>query len=94
MPKKLIDELNPEIENIANLLEKRYQMAGYSRHLFYMDRGLLRRLGKPVQEITNDDIENVLMEVSKQRTKALYRTRFKSIFNSLKDMGILVSVTV
>ena len=89
MAKIPYDELIPEIEAVTDLLEKRYRTAGFSRALFYLDRGLLRRIGKPVQQITSEDIEKVLLQATKQRTKALYRTRYKSIINSLKDMGIV-----
>jgi integrase/recombinase XerD len=82
-------ELNPIVEEIARLLGDRYKTAGFSRHLFYTDRGLLRRLNKHPEDVTHEDIETVIMQVDKQKTKALYRTRFKSMFNSFREMGIV-----
>jgi integrase len=64
-------------------------MLGYNTHLFYTDRGLLRRLNKPILEVTTQDLENIIMSVTKQGTKALYRTRIRSVFNSLRDMEIV-----
>jgi integrase/recombinase XerD len=81
--------LNPEIEEIANRLHTRYKTAGFSRHLFYTDRGLLRRVNKHPKDITHEDIEKILVDVPKQQTKALYRTRFKSMFNSFREMEII-----
>jgi integrase len=80
---------NPEVEEPARLLGDRYKTAGYSDHLLYTDRGLLRRINKHPKDITHEDIEAVLIGVDKQRTKALYRTRFKSMFNSFREMGIV-----
>jgi integrase len=84
-----VDKENPIIEKVADQLSDRYKTAGYSRHLFYTDRGLLRRVGKHPKDITHEDIETVLMQVDRQKTKALYRTRFKSMFNSFREMGIV-----
>jgi integrase len=80
---------NPVVEEVANRLYERYKIAGFSRHLFYTDRGLLRRINKHPKDITSEDIEQILINVPKQQTKALYRTRFKSMFNSFRDMGIV-----
>lgn len=85
--KKVTD--NPEVEGPATLLGERYKTAGYSDHLLYTDRGLLRRVNKHPRDITHEDIEAILITVDKQRTKALYRTRFKSMFNSFREMGIV-----
>ncbi len=84
-----VDKTNPIVEEIADLLGDRYKTAGYSRHLFYTDRGLLRRIGKHPKDITHEDIEMVIMQVDKQKTKALYRTRFKSMFNSFREMEVV-----
>jgi integrase len=81
--------LNPVVEEVANRLHDRYKTAGFSRHLFYTDRGLLRRINKHPRDITHDDIENILIDVPKQATKALYRTRFKSMFNAFREMEIV-----
>jgi integrase len=83
------DKLNPVVEEIANKLRDRYKTAGFSTHLFYSDRGLLRRIGKHPKDITNEDIEKVIINIGNQKTKALYRTRFKSMFNSFREMGIV-----
>ena len=80
---------NPIIEDIANRLYERYKTAGFSTHLFYTDRGLLRRIDKHPKDITHEDIEKILVGVAKQQTKALYRTRFKSMFNSFREMEIV-----
>lgn len=64
-------------------------MLGYSTSLFYCDRGLLRRLNKPILEVTTRDLEQIVMSVTKQGTKALYRVRIKSIFTAMRDMGIV-----
>lgn len=82
-------KLNPVVEEIANKLGDRYKTAGFSRHLFYSDRGLLRRIDKHPKDITSEDIEKVLITATNQKTKALYRTRFKSMFNSFREMGIV-----
>jgi integrase len=89
MKKININEKNPVVEQIADLLGDRYKTAGYSRHLFYTDRGLLRRANKHPKDITHEDIETIIMQVDRQKTKALYRTRFKSMFNSFREMGIV-----
>lgn len=89
MPKTHPSKLVSEVEQVAGLLELRYKTAGFSRHLFYMDRGLLRRVGKNPVDITAEDIEKIILSVPKQKTKALYRTRFKSMFNTFRDMGIV-----
>lgn len=81
--------LNPVIEEVANRLHERYKTAGFSRHLFYTDRGLLRRIDKHPKDITHEDIEKLLVDVPKQQTKALYRTRLKSMFNSFREMEII-----
>ncbi len=80
---------NPVVEEIAIKLRDRYKTAGFSTHLFYSDRGLLRRISKHPEDITHEDIESVIMSVTNQKTKALYRTRFKSMFNSFREMGIV-----
>jgi integrase len=84
-----IDKENPVIEEVADLLSDRYKTAGYSKHLFYTDRSLLRRIGKHPKDITHEDIEAILMQVDKQKTKALYRTRYKSMFNNFREMGVV-----
>jgi integrase len=81
--------INPVVEEVANRLHHRYKTAGFSRHLFYTDRGLLRRINKHPRDITHDDIENILIDVPKQATKALYRTRLKSMFNAFREMEII-----
>jgi integrase len=81
--------INPIVEEVANRLFERYKTAGFSRHLFYTDRGLLRRINKHPRDITHEDIERILIDVPKQQTKALYRSRLKSMFNSFREMEIV-----
>lgn len=54
-----------------------------------MDRGLIRRLNAHPKDATPEDIQRVILSVPKQKTKALYRARFKSVFNAFREMGVI-----
>lgn len=54
-----------------------------------MDRGLIKRIEKHPSQITPEDLQNVILSVATQRTKALYRARYKSIFTAFREMGII-----
>lgn len=73
---------------VRERMEHRYQARGWSRHTFLNDWSMLMRAGTP-DTITTADLERVILTARKQGTRALYVARFRSIFQSLIDLGVV-----
>ena len=81
-------ELIP-IEQIEEQLHNRYRTSGFSELLFKNDRRLLRALGKHPAEALYQDLERVILGVTKQSTRATYVARYRSIYKALNKMNLV-----
>ena len=76
------------MNEIGERLRQRYEARGWSRTLFVNDWAMLRRVGVHPAVATTQDLERVVLRATAQGTKALYVWRFRSLFDSLRDLGI------
>jgi integrase len=81
-------ELIP-LEQIADQLHNRYRTSGFSEQLFKQDMQIIRRLGVHPALATYEDLERVVLQATKQSTKATYVARLRSIYKSLNKMGLV-----
>jgi len=81
-------ELIP-IEQIAEQLHNRYRTSGYSEQLFRQDMQIIRRLGVHPALATYEDLERVILQATRQSTKATYVARLRSIYKSLNKMNLV-----
>jgi integrase len=81
-------ELIP-MEQIADQLHNRYRTSGFSEQLFKQDMQIIRRLGAHPALATYEDLERVILQATKQSTKATYVARLRSIYKSLNKMGLV-----
>lgn len=84
-------ELEPPWIEIGNLLARRYQIAGWSRTLFMSDFSLLRAVcgDRHPREIFLQDLEDKVLKGQTQGTREYYAARIKSIWNSMRMLGII-----
>ena len=81
-------ELIP-IEQIEEQLHNRYRTSGFSELLFKNDRRLIRALKVHPALATYEDVEKIVLQVTKQSTRATYVARFRSIYKSLNKMNLV-----
>jgi len=81
-------ELIP-IEQIAEQLHNRYKTSGFSEQLFKQDMQIIKRLGVHPALATYEDLERVILQATRQSTKATYVARLRSIYKSLNKMGLV-----
>lgn len=81
-----VSEVSMEV--IGERLRQRYEARGWSRSSYVNDWALLRRVGVHPALATTQDLERVVMRANTQGTKALYVWRFRSLFESLRVLGI------
>lgn len=77
------------IETIKTKLQDRYETQGFSEALFRNDFNLLLRLGVHPQIATTEDLQRLVMTVRATSTKGTYAARIRSIFKSLRKMGLI-----
>lgn len=72
-------------------LARRYETQGWRRRMLVDDLGLLRRACGPKHpsEVTLADLENVVLAAKKASSRHTYVSRFHSIFDSLRLLGII-----
>jgi integrase len=81
-------ELIP-LEQIEEQLHNRYRTSGFSELLFKNDRRLIRALGVHPALATYEDVERIVLQVTKQSTRATYVARFRSIYKALNKMNLV-----
>lgn len=81
------------IDEIIERLEVAYQANGWSRDLWINDRALLRRLGKHPDDATLEDLERLIIRAEAQGTRALYSARLKSLWRTMRRLGLIESDT-
>ena len=79
------------LEVIKEKLQNRYETQGYSDALFRNDFNLLIRLGVHPQVATVEDLQRLVMSVKAASTKGTYAARIRSIFKSLRKMGLITN---
>jgi integrase len=79
---------HPEVE--AALL-RRYKAQGWSTKSFVNSWALLRRICGPLHpaEVTIRELEEVVLRVAKQGSRVTYVSQIRSIFNSLRVLGVI-----
>ena len=88
---RMIDLDQPWHEEVGNLLYRRYQMAGWSRNLFLSDFSLLRGIcgDRHPRDVYLQDLEEKVLKGQVQSTRENYVARIKSVFNSLRMLGVI-----
>lgn len=83
--------VEPWHEEVANLLARRYEIAGWSRSILINDWSLLRQVCGPKHpsQIFLPDLEEKVLRGNTQATRETYVARMKSIFNSLRMLGVI-----
>lgn len=79
------------IDEIIDRLEVAYQANGWSRDLWINDKCLLRRVGTHPDDATLEDLERVVLRASAQGTRAYYVARLKSLWRTMRRLGITES---
>jgi len=76
---------------VEEVLLRRYLANGWSTQLFVNDWALLRRACgiKHPAEVSVRELEDAVLRVGKQGTRANYVARFRSLFNSLRITGVV-----
>lgn len=77
------------LEIIKDKLRDRYQAQGFSKAVFANDWSLLLRVGVHPQVATTEDLQRAIMSAKANSTKGTYAARLRSIFKSLKAMGLI-----
>lgn len=77
------------LEVIKDKLKDRYVTQGFSMVLFRNDFNLLVRLGVHPEVATTEDLQRLVMMVKASSTKATYAARIRSIYKSLRKMGLI-----
>lgn len=83
--------VEPWHEEIGNLLARRYEIAGWSRSIFINDWSLLREVCGPKhpKDVFLQDLEEKVLKGKTQGTRETYVARMRSIFNSLRMLGLV-----
>lgn len=76
------------LEDVISRVGQAYAAQGWSKQLWYNDRALLRRLGKHPDDLTLADLEQEVLRVKKQSTRANYVARIKSLMSTMRRLGI------
>jgi integrase len=81
-------ELIP-IEQIEEQLHNRYKTSGFSEMLWKQDRQIVHRLKAHPALATYADCERVILQATKQSTRAHYVSRLRSIYKALNKMNLV-----
>jgi len=76
---------------VGNLLHRRYELAGFARSTFMKDFSMLRHICKErhPRDVYLQDLEEYVLGATKLSTRAAYIARVKSVWNSLRILGII-----
>lgn len=76
---------------VGDLLARRYELAGWARTLFMSDWAMLKRIcgDRHPSEIFLQDLEDQVLRGETQGTRESYVGRLKSVFNSLRMLGVV-----
>lgn len=77
-----------DMDELGERLRARYEVRGLSHTLWRNDWSLLRRLQVHPALATTADLERVIARAKHQNTRALYASRFRSIYDTLRDLGV------
>lgn len=78
----------PLAEIKAKLLD-RYKAQGFGDNLFKNDWNLILRTGVHPQQATVEDLQRAILRAKSQATRANYASRLKSVYKSLRKMGLI-----
>ena len=83
--------VEPWHEEVGNLLARRYEIAGWSRSIFINDWSLLREVCGPKHpsQVFLPDLEEKVLKGHTQGTRETYVARMRSIFNSMRMLGVI-----
>lgn len=72
-------------------LERWYDTRGFGYRMLVNDFGLLKRAcgSKHPCEVTTADLENVVLSAAKASSRATYISRFRTVFEALRTLGIV-----
>ena len=78
-------------EEVGELLRRRYEIAGWSRELFLQDFSMLRNIcgDRHPKDIFLQDLEDQILKGKSQATRETYVARVKSVWNSLRMLGVI-----
>jgi integrase len=78
-------------EELGELLRRRYEIAGWSRAKFMQDFSMLREIcgEKHPAQVFLQDLEAQVIKRENQAGRADYISRIKSVFNSLRMLGVI-----
>ena len=81
----------PWHKEVGDLLRRRYEIAGWSRNLFMQDFSMLRVIcgDKHPRDVFLQDLEEQVLKGKTQATRETYAARVKSVFNSLRMLGVI-----
>ena len=77
------------MELLRAKLKDRYQTQGFGDQLFRNDWNLILRVGVHPQEATVEDLQKAISRASAQSTRAHYASRLRSVYKSLRKMGLI-----
>ena len=88
---RLPEFTQPWHENVGMLLAARYEYAGWSREIYMNDFAILRDIcgSKHPSQVFLQDLLAKVMKGKTQATRETYTARIKSIFNTLRMLGII-----
>lgn len=76
------------LDEVVSRVGQAYAARGWSKQLWANDRAILRRLGKHPDDLTLEDLEREVLRVPGQGTRANYVARIKSLFTTMRRIGI------
>lgn len=85
------DWTQPWHEEVGDLLRRRYEIAGWSRNLYMQDFSMLRVICGNLHpsEVRLQHLEEMVLKAKTQGTRETYVGRIKSVWNSLRLVGVL-----
>jgi len=81
----------PWHQEVGDLLRRRYEIAGWSRHLYMKDFSMLRAIcgDRHPRDIRLQDLEEQILKGQTQSTRETYVARVKSVWGTLRILGII-----
>jgi len=81
----------PWHKEVGDLLARRYELSGWARTLFMSDWSMLKRVcgDRHPSEIFLQDLEDQVLRAQTQSSRESYVGRCRSVFNSLRMMGVI-----
>ena len=89
LPNNIVEKV--KALELGELLRRRYEIAGWSRAKFMQDFSMLREIcgEKHPAQVFLQDLEAQVIKRENQAGRADYISRIKSVFNSLRMLGVI-----